>query len=262
MAERRIHYQLVAPLAATIGPEEPERRQAFLNRHAAPGHSVRVASAAMARGSIEGDWDATIAGPSIVEGIRSAAAERYDAAIVGCFSDPSLGASREAVSIPVVGPGASSVLTALQVGERISVLTPGDSSGGRTRSFFRMLGLEDRLASARGVGLSVVEMAEAAKAGSIGAHIGNVAAAARRAVNEDGADVLILGCMSMAFLDPTEAIGAEVGVPVVNPVIAALKAAEAQLAMGLSHSPRRWPRADVRPVIELASAKAEPEEAI
>ncbi|MEM0906020.1 MAG: aspartate/glutamate racemase family protein [Pseudomonadota bacterium] len=262
MIERKIHYQLVAPLAATIGPEEPVRRQAFLNRHAAPGTLVQVVSAAAARGSIEGDWDATIAGPSIVEGILGAEADGFDAAIVGCFSDPSLGAVREAVSIPVVGPGTSSILMALQVGERISVLTPGDNAGGRTRSFFRALGLEDRLASARGVGLSVVEMAEAAKAGTIGAHLKSVATAARRAVDDDGAEVLVLGCMSMAFLDPTEVIGAEVGVPVVNPVIAALKAAEAQLAMGLSHSRRRWPRANPRPVIQLASRNAETEEAI
>ncbi|MEM8664178.1 MAG: hypothetical protein AAGF49_08670, partial [Pseudomonadota bacterium] len=72
MAGGRIFYQLVAPLGATVGPEEPRRREAFLNRHAAAGFSAAVRSAAEARGSIEGDWDATVAGPAIVDGILRA----------------------------------------------------------------------------------------------------------------------------------------------------------------------------------------------
>ncbi|MBO0764485.1 MAG: hypothetical protein J2P50_07845, partial [Hyphomicrobiaceae bacterium] len=68
------------------------------------------------------------------------------------------------------------------------------------------------------------------------------AAAARAAVHEDGADVLVLGCMSMAFLPAIcEALTERVGVPVVNPVIAALKTAEAMAAMRLAHSKTAWP---------------------
>jgi allantoin racemase len=65
--------------------------------------------------------------------------------------------------------------------------------------------------------------------------------AARAAVVEDGADVLVLGCMSMAFLPGVcEALSERVGVPVVNPVIAALKTAEAVVSMRIAHSKQAW----------------------
>jgi allantoin racemase len=61
-------------------------------------------------------------------------------------------------------------------------------------------------------------------------------------VQEDGGDVLVLGCMSMAFLPSIcETLGQHVLVPVVNPVIAALKTAETLVAMKLAHSKIAWP---------------------
>lgn len=248
---RRIFYQLVAPLAVTVGPDEPERRRRFLASHAAPGVSVEVRSAARARDAIESNWDAVEAGPAIVRGVVAAEREGFDAAIVGCFSDPALDAVREAVTIPVVGPGAASVLLALQVADRFSVLTPGAGGGARTRAFLRALGLESRLASVRGVGMSVAEMARAAQQGGLGAAIAKVAEPAQVCVEEDGAEALIFGCMSMAFLDPTPAITERVRVPVINPVLAALRAAETLASLGLAHSRRRWPEAADRPIVEL-----------
>ena len=61
-------------------------------------------------------------------------------------------------------------------------------------------------------------------------------------MEQDGADVLVLGCMSMAFLpDIMTKLGERVGVPIVNPVVAALKTAEALVSMRLTHSKRAWP---------------------
>lgn len=251
MAERRILYQLVAPLGVTVGPAEPERRRRFLAAHARPGVAVEVRSAARARDAIESDWDAVEAGPAIVRGIRAAEREGFDAAIVGCFSDPALDAAREAVAIPVVGSGSASVLLTLQVADRFSILSPGSGGGGRTRAFLRALGLESRLASVRGVGLSVAEMARAVEEDALDAAIAKIAAPARACVEEDGAEALIFGCMSMAFLDPTPAIAERVRVPVINPVLAALNTAQTLCSLGLAQSRRRWPQAEDRPIVEL-----------
>jgi allantoin racemase len=60
-------------------------------------------------------------------------------------------------------------------------------------------------------------------------------------VDEDGADVLILGCMSMAFHDVTQELQERVGVPVVNPVAASLAMAELVARQKLVHSKRYWP---------------------
>jgi allantoin racemase len=63
----------------------------------------------------------------------------------------------------------------------------------------------------------------------------------RAALRDDGADLLVLGCMSMGFLGITDDLQKRLDVPVVNPVTAALKTAEAIVAMGLSHSKVAYP---------------------
>src|SRR6185436_18136299 len=103
---------------------------------------------------------------------------------------------------------------------------------GRVAARLRSLGIAALLASVRGIGLSVMDLAKQ-KPGALE----KAAAAARIAVEQDGADVLVLGCMSMAFLPGIcEALAERVGVPVVNPVVAALKTAEAVASMRISHS--------------------------
>lgn len=64
------------------------------------------------------------------------------------------------------------------------------------------------MASARGMGVSISELALD--------HDGAVAQIemAARACLDDGADVLILGCMSMAFLDPTPGLVERLDIPV------------------------------------------------
>ena len=141
----------------------------------------------------------------------------FAALVIGCYSDPGLDALREMLTIPVIGPGAASLHLAAQLGTRISVLTPSGRGFGRVAARLRSLALADLLASVRGIGLSVMDLAKQ-KPGALD----KAADAARIAIEQDGADVLVLGCMSMAFLTGIcEALSQRVGVPVVNPVVAA-----------------------------------------
>ena len=57
---------------------------------------------------------------------------------------------------------------------------------------------------------------------------------AARAINEDGADVICLGCAGMAGV--TAAISAKLGVPAVDGVAAAVALAQAVVGLGLSTS--------------------------
>jgi allantoin racemase len=57
---------------------------------------------------------------------------------------------------------------------------------------------------------------------------------ARRAVEDDRAEVICLGCGGMAGLD--KAITDALGVPVVDPVAAGIRLAEAIVGLGLSTS--------------------------
>ena len=209
----------------------------MLQASAAAGTEVAAEPTAKGPAAIESAHDAGIVVPELIRLAPLAEKRGFDAIIIGCYSDPGLDALRELLAIPVIGPGAASLHLAAQLGTRLSVLTPSGRGYGRVAARLRGLGIAPLLASVRGIGLSVMDLAQQ-KPGALD----KAAEAARVAVDQDGADVLVLGCMSMAFLPGvTQALGKKVGVPVVNPVIAALKTAEACVAMGLAHSKKAWP---------------------
>jgi allantoin racemase len=234
----RILYQFATAKAKTdLGMAEVERRRRFLNERVGPGVTVDVAVPERGPGSIESDYEAAMAVPQVLASIGRAEASGYDAAIISCFSDPGLDAAREIVSIPVVGSGQASMHVAAQLGARFAIISPLDAFGSRAAETPRKCGLGQLFAGAQGMGMSVLDLAR-----DRAACLERVAEAGRRAVEEDGADVLVLGCMSMAFHDVTGELQARLGVPVVNPVPASLALAELLARTGLAHSKRAWPR--------------------
>ena len=241
----RILYQLTSPMHQTIGPHEVERRRGVLQGYAAAGTEVLVEPTAAGPAAIESSHDAALVVPELIR-LAPAAQERgVDAIVIGCFSDPGLEPLREMLPIPVVGPGAASFHLAAQLGTRIALLTPAGRGVGRVSARLRALGLGPLLASVRGIGLSVMQLAQQAPGA-----LDKAAQAARRAVAEDGADVIVLGCMSMAFLPGIcEDLGTRTGVPVVNPVLAALKTAEMVAGMKLAHSKVAYATPKQQPVV-------------
>jgi allantoin racemase len=234
-SSRRIVYQLVAPMEKTLGPAEIERRRAYLQRHAAEGTEINVQSVPSGYPSIESERDVVAVSAHLLQGMQRAEADGASAGIVGCFSDPALDAIRETVKMPVVGPAQSAIALALQLGESYSILSPLDSGAKRARPRLRGQGLTERLASIRGVGVSVVDLCRGDNAAW-----DRIVETGRRCI-DDGADVLVMGCMSMAFMDVERELGARLMVPVVNPVRAALRTAETLLDLDLTHSRTAWP---------------------
>jgi allantoin racemase len=209
----------------------------MLRELAADGTEVVAEPTAKGPAAIESARDGGLIVPELIRLAPLAQQRGFDALIIGCYSDPGIDALRELLTIPVVGPGAASLHLAAQLGTRIGVLTPSGRGYGRLAQRLRALGIGPLLASTRAVGLSVLELA-----GQAPGALDKAAGAGRMAVEADGADVLVLGCMSMAFLPRVcEALGEEIGVPVVNPVIAALKTAETLVSMHIAHSKKAWP---------------------
>lgn len=240
----RILYQLTSPMERTVlGPAEIERRREFLRARAAPGVEVEVWSLADGPPSIESAWEAALVVPELSRAVCRAQGEGFDAVIVGCFSDPGLDALRELVEIPVVGPGASALHLAAQLGTRFSIIAPLGGGEGRVAARLRALGLADKFASVRSIGLSVLDLAR-----DRGAVLERATEVARAAARDDGADVFVLGCMSMGFVGVTDEVQKRLGLPVVNPVVAALKTGEIMVAMGLAHSKAAYP---VPPKLEV-----------
>jgi allantoin racemase len=99
------------------------------------------------------------------------------------------------------------------------------------------LGLQGRLASVRPLEMSVLEMdSEPVRAGTRILEVG------RTAVEQDGAEVLVLGCAGLAGYSLT--LAQTLAVAVVDPSTVSLKMAEVLIDLRLTHSKRglySWP---------------------
>lgn len=147
--------------------------------------------------------------------------------VIACFGDPGLHALRHATDLPVQGIQEAAVMTALTLGQRFGVIAILPTSIPRHLRAFGAMGVLPRLAADRALGLGVAELAEPGR--SLDAMI----ATGRRLRDEDGADVLIMGCAGMASYRAT--LEQETGLPVVEPCQAAAAMAIGQIALSHSH---------------------------
>ncbi len=169
--------------------------------------------------AIESDADVALCVPPTLA-LAEAEAARWDAIIIACHSDPGIDAVRERVLNPVIGIGEASYAAAISAGRRFSLITLTERFVPRKREQIRRLGLLERCASIRALGAGVLE-----------SHEGRdrlrdrYLREAEAALRQDGADAVVLGCSGMAGM--AEDLRARLGAPVVDPVVAAVKLAEA-----------------------------------
>ncbi len=144
--------------------------------------------------------------------------------VIACFSDPGLRQAREASARPVFGMAECGLLTALAHGRRFGVISILESSLSRHLRYIRGLGIESRLAGDLPVGLGVLELEDQAAA------LDRMSKVGARLRDEHGADVVVMGCAGMAAL--RERLESNLGVPVIEPVAAAVSMALAAVALG------------------------------
>lgn len=188
--------------------------------------------------SVECEFDGALSVPGIIakaiEGERTGA----NAIVTNGIADLGLKAARERVSIPVVGPMEMAARLAVTLGRKFSLLTVVDRFVPMLKNLVIAYGLADRLASIRPVGIPVLDLDK-----DRARMIKTLAEQGRRAVEEDGADVLVLGCTGMAgAAKAVEKDLTEGGyqVPVIDPPLLAVKVAEVLVDLGLGHSKRTY----------------------
>jgi len=179
--------------------------------------------------TIESAYDEAYAIPPTLELVKKANAEGYDAVILACFSDPGLEAAKEISTIPVVGIEEATLHMAAMLGAKFSIMTPRKQRIASKCEHVHMRGLTHFLASVRSLELSVAETdADPAKTKRRLMEVANAA------VEEDGAEVIIMGCAGMAGY--AEEIERALKIKVLDPAAVALKTAEAMADLGLTHS--------------------------
>lgn len=185
---------------------------------------------------IDSAMDVILAGPEIIKMAQKAEGDGYDAVVLYCFSDPALDACREAVNIPVIGGGQASYLTALNVSRQFGVAVTDSGRIPEKRQFAWQAGiLPERVIALRAVDLEGRGIWEDE------VHTLNcLERVGRQMVDEDGAQAIVLGCLS--FLGFSEPLSERLGVPVIDAAMAAAAMAEAIVRQRLSTSKRSYAR--------------------
>ncbi|MFE1599337.1 aspartate/glutamate racemase family protein [Methylobacterium sp. ID0610] len=189
---------------------------------AAPGTEILTATASRGVPYIATRAEAQIGGAIALEML--AEAPRIDAAILAAFGDPGLLGARELFDFPVIGLAEAAMLSACLLGGRFGIVTFAQALVPWYRECVAMHGLEARCAAIRALDGRFASLAEVQAEKE-----DQLVALAEATVREDGADVLIFAGAPLSGLGPR--VRERVPVPVVDQVAAAVKLAEAVVAL-------------------------------
>lgn len=183
---------------------------------------------------VEEEW----AVPGLLDLIRRHE-EELDAFVIGCFGDPGLDALREFTDTPVVAPAETSYHTAAMLGDQFACLNLTDESEPLIERTVHKYHLDDYLGSVRTLNLGVADIDH--DSASI---VRDMVTAGQAAIEEDGADAVIPGCMGLAFMQVHDEIASELGVPFLDPVALSLETARMWARHNFAQSPSSSPNID------------------
>lgn len=173
--------------------------------------------------SIETDEDIDAVKPLIVKAILSHG--DADAFVIACYADPGLEESRSQSNKAVFGIQESAVSLSVTYGRRFGVLALGRDAIHRHIAYVRQLGCQDFHAGERPLDISVDATVNDPDV------LMKIIETGRQLIDEDGAETLILGCAGLS--GHRKAAQHELGVPVIDPVEAAVTMAMESLGLNV-----------------------------
>jgi allantoin racemase len=207
--------------------------QDILQSAARPDTTVDVTALDRGPHHVEYHYYEALVTPDVLHEVKRAENDGYDAVVVGCFYDLALEEAREvSESMPIAAPAEATTHLATTLGDSFSVVVGRQKWVPQMRDRVRKYGFDDQLASFRTADLGVLDFQADPETTEQ-----RLRAAATKAVEQDDAEVVILGCT--AEYGFYEDLQAELGVPVLDAVTAPFKFAEllADLAgFGWTHS--------------------------
>ncbi len=196
---------------------------------AQPDTAIQSCCPQQGRKSIESAFDASVAAHSVLEFVAQGEQQQVHAHIIACFGDPGLDAARELASAPVIGITQAAFQLASLVCYRFGIVT----TIRRTIPFSEQLlvnyGYQHRCSGIRAADIKLHEL---------NAISNNTYQLLKyeclTAIQQDGADGIVLGCGAMSYLAPR--LSEDLRVPVIDGVAAAVKAAESLYQLKLTTS--------------------------
>lgn len=165
--------------------------------------------------------DAAEAAPGMIKIVKEYE-DTTDAFVVACHCDPNVELLRQITKKPVIGIGEASMRLAPMLGARFSVISTADHSVTEKEELVHKYGLDHYCASVR--------VRDENNENELEAYLD----AAKAAIKEDFAEVIVLGCAGLCTLaaDMTK----ELHVPVLDGIVCGIIVAEGMANAGLQTS--------------------------
>lgn len=226
----------------------PVDEDGVLNRQAQlPEELIRsgyeVEFVAVKNGASLGDsyYDTMLMDMFVFEAGLKAEEEGYDAICIDTVSDSGLYALRSRLNIPVLAPGQMAFHTACMLGHKFSIITMWDEWFHLYKTTLTDYGLQEKLTSIRSI-KTRPDLSELL-AGKEEVIFEKLEQESLKAIEEDSADVIVLGSTTMH--QSYEYLKERLPVPVVNPGLIMYKYCEVFLELGLIHSKKAFPTPEI-----------------
>ena len=214
-----------------------ERKRDFIKLHTPEGYEILNYTPKYGTHSVESHVDEAYNAPFILEQIVKAEKDGCDAIVIDCACDPVLDAAREACQVPIIAPRNSSLHLALTLGTKFSIITvQGQSLLRCMEEGVRKEGLEAFCAGVRYLTMPVLDISKKPKEAQ-----SELLEECKNAIQEDGANVIVLGCTALSHEIDLAPIMREIGVPILDPWVVAIRMAKLLVESGLTHSKVAYP---------------------
>lgn len=215
--------------------EEMALRCRILEEYTAPDTQLAMVCPQNSGVELNSALDVVLAAPEIVQLAADGQNAGFDAIVLYCFSDPVIDACREALRIPVIGGAQASCLAALNVCRSFGVILADEARLPEKKLFLRTLGVSpERIGQIAAVNLNGISPWADRET-----TFKKLLASGQKMMRETHTEAIVLGCLS--FLGLAEPLSRVLGIPVIDPAVAAVTTAESIVRQRLFTSKVSYP---------------------
>lgn len=215
--------------------EEMVLRCRILEEYTAPDTQLAMVCPQSSGVELNSALDVVLAAPEIVQLAADGQNAGFDAVVLYCFSDPVIDACREALRIPVIGGAQASCLAALNVCRSFGVILADEARLPEKKLFLRTLGVSpERIGQIAAVNLNGISPWADRET-----TFKKLLACGQKMMRETHTEAIVLGCLS--FLGLAEPLSRVLGIPVIDPAVAAVTTAESIVRQRLFTSKVSYP---------------------
>lgn len=215
--------------------EEIALRCRILEEYTAPDTQLAMVCPQNSGVELNSALDVVLAAPEIVQLAADGQNAGFDAVVLYCFSDPVIDACREALRIPVIGGAQASCLASLNVCRSFGVILADEARLPEKKLFLRTLGVSpERIGQIAAVNLNGISPWADRET-----TFKKLLACGQKMMRETHTEAIVLGCLS--FLGLAEPLSRVLGIPVIDPAVAAVTTAESIVRQRLFTSKVSYP---------------------